>query len=63
MRTLIFTEDDRRALSHYRSHHPDPRVQRKVEVLWLKGHGLDRPGTEARASRSVATAQPQRSKR
>jgi transposase len=40
MRDIIFTEDDRRALAHYRFHHPEPRVQRKVEVLWLKSHGL-----------------------
>jgi transposase len=40
MRTITFTDDDRRALAHYRYHHPDPRVQHKVEVLWLKSHGL-----------------------
>src|SRR3954452_16723890 len=40
MRTIIFTDDDRRALAHYRYYHPEPRVQRKVEVLWLKSHGL-----------------------
>jgi transposase len=40
MRTIIFTDDDRRALAHYRYHHPEPRVQRKIEVLWLKSHGL-----------------------
>jgi transposase len=40
MRTIIFTADDRQALAHDRYHHPDPRVQRKMEVLWLKSHGL-----------------------
>ena len=40
MRTITFTADDRRALAHDRYHHPDPRVQRKMEVLWLKSHGL-----------------------
>ena len=40
MRTVIFTADDRRALAHYRFHHPEPRIQRKIEVLWLKSHGL-----------------------
>ena len=40
MRNIIFTADDRRALAHYRYHHPEPRVQRKIEVLWLKSHGL-----------------------
>ncbi len=40
MWTITFTADDRRALAHDRYHHPDPRVQRKMEVLWLKSHGL-----------------------
>jgi transposase len=40
MRTITFTPEDRRDLAHDRYHHPDPRVQRKMEVLWLKGHGL-----------------------
>src|SRR5512135_3269562 len=40
MRTITFTADDRQALAHDRYHHPDPRVQRKMEVLWLKSQGL-----------------------
>src|SRR5512135_165564 len=40
MRTITFTADDRQALAHDRYHHPDPRVQRQREVLWLKSHGL-----------------------
>jgi transposase len=40
MRTITFTPEDRRDLAHDRYHHPDPRVQRKMEVLWLKSHGL-----------------------
>jgi transposase len=53
MRTIIFTADDRRALAHYRFHHPEPRVQRKMEVLWLKSHGLghDQIGAYADVSR------------
>jgi transposase len=53
MRTITFTDDDRRVLAHLRYHHPDPRVQRKVEVLWLKSHGLthDRIAAYAGASR------------
>ena len=35
MRTISFTAEDRPALAHDRYHHPDPRVQRKMEVLWL----------------------------
>ena len=53
MRSITFTADDRRSLAHDRFHHPDPRVQRKMEVLWLKSHGLghDRIATLADVSR------------
>jgi transposase len=40
MRPICFTAEDREALAHDRYHYPDPRVQRKIEVLWLKSHGL-----------------------
>ena len=40
MRPIRFTEEDRRALAHDRYYYPDPRVQRKMEVLWLKSLGL-----------------------
>src|SRR3954462_1569916 len=40
MRSITFTEDDLRAIAHERYFHPDPRVQRKMEVLGLKHHGL-----------------------
>ena len=50
MRHIIFTEDDRQALAHYRYHHPEPRVQRKIEVLWLKSHGLTHDRIAAYAS-------------
>jgi transposase len=55
MRTIAFTADDRQALAHDRYHHPDPRVQRKMEVLWLKSHGLahDQIATYADVSRST----------
>src|SRR3954463_1186060 len=39
MRPITFTADDRQAIAHDRYHHPDPLVQRKMEVLWLKYHG------------------------
>src|SRR3954469_13696047 len=53
MRPITFTADDRRALAHDRYYHPDPRVQRKMEVLWLKSHGLthDQIATYAGVSR------------
>jgi transposase len=40
MRPIRFTEEDRRALAHDRYYYPDPRVQRKMEALWLKSLGL-----------------------
>lgn len=38
--SIEFSEADRRALRHERFHHPHPRVQQKMEVLWLYSHGL-----------------------
>jgi transposase len=40
MRRFAFTPDDLDAIRHERYHHPHPRVQQKMEVLWLKGQGL-----------------------
>jgi transposase len=39
MRSILFTEEDLRDIAHERYHHPDPHVQRQLEVLWLKHHG------------------------
>ena len=36
---LYFSEADKQALNYERYHHPHPRVQRKMEALWLKSHG------------------------
>lgn len=44
MREFTFTDADVAALRHERFHHPHPRVQEKMEVLWLKSRGL--PHTE-----------------
>jgi transposase len=57
MRIITFTSDDRRALAHDRYHHPDPRVQRKMEVLWLKSHGLNHDDIAADADVSRRTVQ------
>ena len=53
MRDIIFTEHDRHALAPYRYHRPEPLVPRKIEVLWLKSHGLghDQIGVSADVSR------------
>jgi transposase len=40
MRHVTFSADDLRAIAWERYHHPDPRVQRKMTVLWLKHQGL-----------------------
>lgn len=37
---LEFTPDIIEALNYERFHHPVPLVQRRMEVLWLKSHGL-----------------------
>jgi transposase len=57
MRTITFTAEDRRDLAHDRYHHPDPRVQRKMEVLWLKSHGLNHDAIAAYADVSLRTVQ------
>ncbi len=40
MRTFEFSQEVVRQIRHERFHHPHPRVQRKMEVLWLKHQGL-----------------------
>lgn len=39
MRRFEFTEDQRRIISSERYCHPNPRVQRRMEMLWLKCNG------------------------
>ena len=40
MRAFTFGPSVLAAIRHDRYHHPHPRVQRKMEVLWLKSRGL-----------------------
>jgi transposase len=40
MRRSTFPPEALDAIRHERYHHPHPRVQQKVEVLWLKSQGL-----------------------
>ncbi len=40
MITIEFTEADIDALDHERFHHPHPKVQKKMEALYLKAKGL-----------------------
>lgn len=37
---IEFTETDKQELNYQRYHHPHPRVQMKMEALWLKSLGL-----------------------
>jgi transposase len=57
MRIITVTADDRNALAHDRYHYPDPRVQRKIEVLWLPSHGLTHDQIAASADVSRRTVQ------
>jgi transposase len=57
MRAITFSPDDLRAIAHHRCHHPDPRVQQKMEVLWLKSHGLSHDRIAAYAGVSRRTVQ------
>jgi transposase len=40
MRAFTFRPDVLAEIRYDRYHHPHPRVQRKMEVLWLKSRGL-----------------------
>src|SRR4051794_17525292 len=55
MREIIFTEEEVEVLSYERYHHPDPGVQRCLEILWLKHHGFSHEliATLAGCSRST----------
>jgi transposase len=57
MRTFTFNADVLDAIRHDRYHHPHPRVQQKMEVLWLKSHGLTHENIAALADVSRRTVQ------
>ena len=40
MLRINFTEEEISALNFERYHYPDPRVQKKFEVLWLKSQDI-----------------------
>jgi len=40
MTRLIFTEEEQQALHKERFEHPHPRVQQRMEVLWLISQGM-----------------------
>src|SRR3954469_22792795 len=57
MREFTFSGEDLQAIDHDRYHHPHPHVQRKMEVLWLKSHGLPHQQIADLAGVSLRTAQ------
>src|SRR5262245_11701522 len=57
MREFTFSDEDRKAIATDRYHHPHPHVQRKVEVLWLKSHGLPHRQIADLAGVSLRTVQ------
>lgn len=57
MRSFTFSEADLTAIAWERYYHPDPRVQRKMEVLWLKHHGLIHEQIARLAGVSLRTVQ------
>src|SRR6266567_4648301 len=57
MREITFSETDVQAIAHERYHHPDPAVQRHMEVLWLKQHGFPHERIALLAGCSRSTVQ------
>jgi transposase len=51
---LTFLDEDRKTLSQERYEHPDPRVQKRMEVLWLISQGL----THAKAAQLAGVSRP-----
>jgi transposase len=54
---LVFSDDDRHALATERYQHPDPRVQQRMEVLWLLACGETQVRAGQLASVSKATVE------
>src|SRR6266436_7417309 len=54
MDKIELTTAEREALHYWRFHHPHPRVQRKMEALYLQSQGL----TAEAISRLCAIAKP-----
>jgi transposase len=55
MVSINFTEEEKESLAYDRFHYPDPRVQRKLEVLWLLSQGLSRAEAARLANVSAKT--------
>jgi transposase len=57
MHAFSFSEEVLAEIRHDRYHHPHPRVQRKMEVLWLKSLGLTHADIAAFADVSPRSVQ------
>jgi transposase len=57
MRAFTFSDEDLNAIDSDRYHHPHPHIQRKMEVLWLKSHGLPHRQIADLAGVSLRTVQ------
>jgi transposase len=57
MREVTFSQADLQAVAYERYRHPDPRVQRHMEVLWLKSHRFSHQRIAALAACSRSTVQ------
>jgi len=55
MTRVTFSEEDQQALRKERFEHPHPRVQQRMEVLWLISQGLAYPEAARLAGVSEAT--------
>jgi transposase len=57
MREITFSEADVQAIAQERYHHPDPRVLRHMEILWLKHHAFTHEEIATLAGCSRSTVQ------
>src|SRR5262249_40590002 len=57
MARITFTDDDVSAIAFDRYYHPEPFVQRKMEVLWLKAQGLTHDASARLAGVSRSSVQ------
>ncbi len=57
MRRFLFTDEVLASICRERFYHPNPRVQRRMEILWLKQHGETHQRIAELASVSRRTVQ------
>lgn len=57
MLEIVFTDEETQKLDYWRFHYPDPRVQRKREVVRLKSQGLAQQEIARLAGVSARTVQ------